>query len=456
MYEYCMENPRDENSWMALSVPTIYNSMASACNWPLQSKRTTTDLIPPSGGASSFEESDKDIYITQLIHRLESLSMSTVVNTQQVPLLASISSAYLGQEPTTCCSQTKSSQVLMQHQKTQLRMLSHRWQRLGLQPPIPWGLEEHISEHHKPVVETTQELEIRPIEVTRFVSLRDIRSDEINIIRDSHSVSSDSLDDGPLEPSVPEQCIKVSVQSEDSDLSDQEKDSFSISKWAPPVELDLRPDSFDRDLDSSEAAEAEQIYPEVFPVPLKDLDFNQSHFSELESQENMNLSDPCLTAMVARVIKLERLEAATIQKEQAKVFRSRPATGLVRIANRLKPVEIPCSNKEHSSTRSNNSILDDLTKLTLFSRSQSLSRHNTCPLSNGRVCNGVQEPPTLLKKPQSSAVKLRETKGQAYDFDVHLSESKYNSSKRHKPTKKAMQKTSDKTSVPAKVQYRKT
>ncbi|KAI7809770.1 hypothetical protein IRJ41_016382, partial [Triplophysa rosa] len=69
-----------------------------------------TDLTPPPAGACSSAECDKDSYITQLIRRLETLHMSTVVNTPQASLLASISNAQ-EQEPPICCSQTKSSKV---------------------------------------------------------------------------------------------------------------------------------------------------------------------------------------------------------------------------------------------------------------------------------------------------------------------------------------------------------
>ncbi|KTG05010.1 hypothetical protein cypCar_00014390, partial [Cyprinus carpio] len=108
--------------------------------------------------------------------------MSVAVNTQQVSLVGSISNACMTQEPTTCCSQTKSSQVSNQHHKTQLRMLSHRWQRLGLQPLILWDTREHISQH-KPEVKTGTELEIHPIQV--IVSPRGERPDEIKAISNS-------------------------------------------------------------------------------------------------------------------------------------------------------------------------------------------------------------------------------------------------------------------------------
>ncbi|KAL1280494.1 hypothetical protein QQF64_015094 [Cirrhinus molitorella] len=426
-----MESTKDKNSWksringVACSAPAIYLSTSRTCNWRVQN-RCRTDPSPPLEGTSWSAECVKDVYITQLVRRLESLHMSAVVNTQQVSLVGGISNGCTAQELTTCCSQTKSSQVSKQHHKTQLRMLSHRWQRLGLQPPILWNTQEHISQH-KPEVETRPKLETHPIQFSRIVSPRD------KIKRISNSLCSRSNNE-PLGRNATE----LSVESENSDLSDQEKDINPILKWETPVELDLRPDSFDKDLEHTETEEGEQVYPEVLPFPLKDLEFSQlqSTADDLESQ-------PCLTAMAARMIKLEKLQTATIQKEQGKAVRSRPATALVRSANRLRRVESPCSQVEHLRTKSNNSVLDDVTKLTLSSSSHSKSTHrNHSSQNTGKVWIGFQQPLALPKKPHSGVVKLKKTEA-LEDLLVHSS-----SSRGCKPTKKAMpkpQKASEKT-----------
>ncbi|XP_067309096.1 protein FAM217A [Pseudorasbora parva] len=386
--------------------------------------------------------------------------MSVVVNAQQVSLAACISNACMAQEPTTCCSQAKSSQVLKQHPKTQLRMLSHRWQRLGLQPPIFWDTQEHISER-RPEVETRTAMEIRPIQVSCTVSSRDAGPDEIKTI-------SNSLNKLLEENLAKQSSSQVSVESENSDLSDQEKDNIPVLKWEIPVELDLRPDSFDRELEPTETGDGEQMYPEVLPFPLKDFDFSQllSKADHLESQHKLCLSDPCLAAMVARMIKMEKLQTATIQKEQGKAVRSRPATALVRSANRLRQVDSSCSHAEHlRRTKGSNSILDDVTKLTVSANSQSKSMHRNHPSSNaGKVWIRFQQPPALPKKPHSGAVKLKKTEALVHDLNAHSSSSpKCNSSnsfKRCKPTKKAMPKpqktSSEKTSVPVKAPCRKT
>ncbi|XP_056095505.1 uncharacterized protein LOC130074028 [Rhinichthys klamathensis goyatoka] len=369
--------------------------------------------------------------------------MSVVVNAQQVSLTACISNDCMAQEPTTCCSQTKSSQVLKQHHKTQLRMLSHRWQRLGLQPPILWDTQEHISEH-SPEVETRPALEIHPIQVSCIVSSRDEGPDEIKIISASHCRS---CSNDPLESNASKQpSSQVSVESENSDLSDQEKDNIAVLKWETPLELNLRPDSFDRDLESTETGEGEQVYPEVLPFPLKDLDFSQSlsRADDLESQHNVCLTDPCLAAMAARMIKMEKLQTATIQKEQGKAVRSRPATALVRSDNRLRQVESTCSQAEHLRTKGSNSILKEVTKLTLSS-SHLKSMHRNRPSPNaGKVWIRFQQPPALPKKPHSGVVKLKKTEALVHDRNVHSSMSPKcnspNSFKRCKPTKKGMPK----------------
>ncbi|XDV27487.1 hypothetical protein PO909_031002 [Leuciscus waleckii] len=333
--------------------------------------------------------------------------------------------------------------VLKQHHKTQLRMLSHRWQRLGLQPPILWDTQEHISEH-SPEAETRPALEIHPIQVSCIVSSRDEGPDEIKTISDSHCRS---CSNEPLEANASKQpSSQVSVESENSDLSDQEKDNIPVLKWETPVELDLRPDSFDRDLESTETGEGEQVYPEVLPFPLKDLDFSQllSRADDLVSQHNVCLTDPCLAAMAARMIKMEKLQTATIQKEQGKAVRSRPATALVRSDNRLRQVESPYSQTKRLRTKGSNSILKEVTKLTLSSSSHLKSMHRNRPSPNaGKVWIRFQQPPTLPKKPHSGEVKLK-TDALVHDLNVHSSMSPKcnspNNFKRCKPTKKGMPK----------------
>lgn len=262
----------------------------------------------------------------------------------------------------------------------------------------------------------------------------------MNTIGNSHSSSLETCNRGLLEGNVTEHCSlnnssRMSVECEDSDLSDLEKDNIPVFKWAAPVELDLRPDLVDKDLELTEVAEEEQGYPEVLPIPLKD-------FSE-SSDAGMESKDPCLTAMVTRLLELEKLQAATLQKEQGKAVRSHPATALVRSANRLRRLESPCSQVEHLRTRGSDSVLVDFSKLTLSSSSRSRSRQHTRPLSHSdRVRNGVQQANNVCKKTNSSTVKLRKTQGLANSIsDVSPKCNNANASKIRKPTKKDMPKS---------------
>lgn len=326
---------------------------------------------------------------------------------------------------------------LKQHNTTQLRMLSHRWHRLGLQPQIPWSTQEHISDHYKSVDESRPALENNPLQVTLVVSSRNDRRDEMKTISNSHCSSLDTCNRGLFEGNITEQrslnnSSHLSVECEDSDLSDLEKDNIPVLKWAAPVELDLRPDSVDRDLELTEATEEEEVYPEVLPVPLKDF-----------SDSGLESKDPSLTAMVTRLLELEKLQATTIQKEQGKAVRSRPATALVRSANRLRRLESPGTQVEHLRTKGNNSVLTDFTKLALSSSSRSRSRQHTRPLSHSeRVRNGVQQAHTVRKKTNSNAVKLRKTEGLAYSIsNVSPRCNSASASKICKPTKKDMPKS---------------
>lgn len=389
---------------------------------------------------------NKDIYITQLVYRLESLHMSAVVNTQQPSLAACISNAHTAQEPTTCCSQTKSSEVLKKHQNTQLRMLSHRWQRLGLQPPSLWETQDDLPEH----TESRPALEIRPIKVNSMVSPNSASPDEIKAIIGSTCSSSSNKH---LEGNASAQ----SVDCENSDLSDQEKDSIPLIKWETPVELYLRPDSFDRDLETTEAGEREQVYPEVLPFSLKDLELSQliSEAEDLESQHIQCSTDPCLAALAARMIKLEKLQTVTIQKEQGKAVGSRPGTSSVRSVNRVKQLQNPGSQ----------AVLEEITKLAVSSNShfKPMNSNHLSP-NAGKVWIGFQQPLALVKKPISAVVRVKKTEALVQDDVVHVNKSpKCNSpesSKGCKPAKKAIlkpQKTSaERNSVPAKAPFRKT
>lgn len=120
--------------------------------------------------------------------------------------------------------------------------------------------------------------------------------------------------------------------SNDSDISDQEKGS-THSHWATCSQIDLRPELFDRDSDhmlSREATETRQIYPEVLPGPLKWLHMTLSLLPPDEKEERtcLHMQDASISAIVSRLIELERLQAATVLKERVRTGRSRPATAI--------------------------------------------------------------------------------------------------------------------------------
>ncbi|XP_056323161.1 uncharacterized protein LOC130236466 [Danio aesculapii] len=370
--------------------------------------------------------------------------MSAIVNTQQPSLAACISNAHTAQEPTTCCSQTKSSEVSKKHHKTPLRMLSHRWQRLGLQPPGLWETQDDIAEH----TESRPALEIHPIKVNSMVSPNSESPDGSKAIIGSVCSSNKHLEGN---------ASAQSVECENSDLSDQEKDSIPLIKWDTPVELYLRPDSFDRDLEPIEAGVREQVYPEVLPFSLKDLELSQliSEAEDLESQQSLCSTDPCVAALAARMIKLEKLQTVTIQKEQGKAVGSRPATSSVKSGNRVKQLQNPGSQ----------AVLEEITKLTLSSNShlKSMNSNQLSP-NSGKVWIGFQQPLALAKKPNSGVVRVKKTEAIVQDDVVHVNKSpKCNSpenSKGYKPTKKAIPKSqktsSERSSAPAKAPFRKT
>ncbi|XP_073783362.1 uncharacterized protein isoform X3 [Danio rerio] len=429
-----MESTRDGDSWktqtdsVARCTPAIYlSSTPRTCNWQVQSS------FPE--GTSLMTEYNKDIYITHLVYRLESLHMSAVVNTQQPSLAACISNVYTAHEPTTCCSQTKSSEVSKKHHKTQLRMLSHRWQRLGLQPPGLWETQDDIAEH----TESRPALEIHPIKVNSMLSPKSESPDETKAINLKGNASAPS------------------VECENSDLSDQEKDSIPLIKWDATIELYLRPDLFHRDLEPTEAEERQQVYPEVLPFSLKDFELSQliSKAEDLESQHTQCSTDPCLAALAARMIKLEKLQTVTIQKEQGKAVGSRPTTSSVKSGNRVRQLQNPGSQ----------AVLEEITELTLSSNShlKSININQLSP-NAGKVWIGFQQPLALAKKPNSGVVRVKKTEAIVQDDVAHVNKSpKCNSpesSKGCKPSKKAIPKpqktSSERSSAPAKAPFRKT
>ncbi|XP_036451853.1 protein FAM217A [Colossoma macropomum] len=300
-----------------------------------------------STGVSLLRETNEDFLITRLIHKIEDLHIPTGSSVPKKSLSARSSIVHLAQEPTICCSSPESARVLRHHHNNQLRMLTQRWKRLGLQYPASRNRDDHTFGHSQEKsqdeVKTDCPLKITAIQTSHTEALRARKQGIEERMKGSLHSSSDVSNVGIPEVKVCDMDIQsktaVSLNSDDSDISDQEKESVQVSKWAVPVELDLRPEAFDKELDLPCSTEIE-VYAEVLPAPLKDLDFTQglSSTEYSEGLQRLFTSDPCFAPMVARLLELERLQAATVQKERAKPVRSRPTTASTptRNATRLR------------------------------------------------------------------------------------------------------------------------
>lgn len=293
------------------------------------------------------------------------------------------------------------SYSLRHHHKNKLRMLKHRWKRLGLQDPVSSSnRNDHTPEqsHRKNQLAMKMDslLKITPVKTSQDAAQRE--NEETVGLRYSNS-SEVGLSEGKV--SDKHSSSNTSGSSEchtDSDLSDQEQESIEMSNWAAALELDLKPEPFDDDLDlhSTETA----FYPEVLPASLEVLDSTQSLSSEI--QQSLFVTDPCLAAVTARLMELERLQAATVQKEQAKLVRSRPTTANARNSNRLRKSDLP------GCKTGCNTVICSFTKLMVCPNSSCRCRHHTCPSTkSGQGSRSKLSQPTLPKHPGSMSGKCK-------------------------------------------------
>ncbi|KAL7876345.1 hypothetical protein AOLI_G00113080 [Acnodon oligacanthus] len=306
----------------------------------------------PSQGVSLLRETNEDFLITRLIQKIEDLQIPTGSSVAKKTLSARSSIVHLAQEPTICCGSPESARVLRHHHNNQLRMLTHRWKTLGLQYPASRNRDDHTfecsQEKSQDEVRTDCPLKITAIQTSHTEALRARKQRNEERMKGSPYSSSDVSNIGITEVKVCDMdsqsktAVSLEFNSDDSDISDQEKENVSkVSKWDAPVELDLRPEPFDKDLDLPCSTEMEvQVYAEVLPAPLKYLDFAQGLSSTEYSGDLQRLftSDPCIAPMVARLLELQRLQAATVQKERVKPVRSHPTTASIstRNASRLR------------------------------------------------------------------------------------------------------------------------
>ncbi|XP_061111860.1 uncharacterized protein LOC133137545 [Conger conger] len=206
----------------------------------------------------------------------------------------------------------------------------------------------------------------------------------------------------------------------DSDLSDQERTSVTAQEWAAPVELDLRPEPFDKD-DDAEPKEDQLSYPEVLPAPLKILDLAQNLFNRADWERRQSLirQDPSLFVIASRLVEMERMQAATILKERTKAGRSRSVTAisLTRSTARIRKVDFLASQPEISVPGLElgaecPSLLYGLADLTLSDTavaSRRLIKTACVPSKQGHDTRGSNVNPTLPKQPHSNSGRLSKT-----------------------------------------------
>lgn len=287
-------------------------------------------------------------------------------------------------------------------------MLKHRWKKLGLQDLVSSSNRNaHTPEQNAFAVKTD------PLLKTKTSQAEAQRGNkETNGLHYSNS-SEVGLPEGKVSDKHLSSNISGSECHTDSDPSDQEQESIEMSKWAAALEFDLKPEPFDKDLDlhSTETA----FYPEVLPASLKVLDSTQSLSSEI--QQSLFVTDPCLAAIIARLMELERLQAATVQKERAKLVRSRPTTANARNGNRLRKSDLPGCKTGISRDPECNSVICSFTKLMVCPNSSCRCRHHTLPSTkSGQGSGSKLSHPTLLKRPDSMSGKC--TKAETFSVSV--------------------------------------
>lgn len=293
-------------------------------------------------------------------------------------------------------------------------MLTHRWKKLGLSDPVSGNKNEHTHEQShkkKQLAKKTNSLrKMTPIRARQAEAQRENKEKDL-----LHRLSSNISEAGLLEGKVSEthSLNNTSGSSEchtDSDVSEQEQESIEMSKWAAAVELDLKPEPFDEDLDhySTETA----FYPEVLPA--SPLDSTQSL-----SSENLNVTETCLDSVIARLMEIKKLQAATVQKEKAKLARSRPATANTRNSKRLRKSDFPGCKTGVSRDAECNSVVCSFTKLTISPNSSCRCRHHTCP-KPGQGSKGKLPHPTLPKCPDSISGKCKTAETGFPNFSVNV------------------------------------
>lgn len=303
------------------------------------------------------------------------------------------------------------SYSLRHHHKNKLRMLTHRWKKLGLPDPVSGNRKEHICEQsHKKkqlAMKTNSLLKITPIQASQAAAQRE------NMETDgSHCLSSNNSEAELSEGIISDKhsSYNTSGSSEcHTDLSDEEQESIEMSKWA--MELDLKPEPFDEDLDLDYHFTETAFYPEVLPASLLDSTQNLS-------SECLDVIDPCLASVIARLIELERLQAATVQKERAKLARPHPATANTRNKQPRKNDLSGCKTRISKDAECN-SVMCSFTKLTVCPNSSCRCRNPTCP-KPGQGGRSKLPHPSLPKCPDSMSGKCKTAESGLPNFSENL------------------------------------
>lgn len=255
-------------------------------------------------------------------------------------------------------------------------MLTHRWKKLGLgHPASATGTDQTSGQSQEKSTSTKSQMQ------SRRTAAHGERCEKFGVV--------------------------LSECYSDSDLSDQERGSVESPNITTNVDLDLKPERFERFLHSPDIPE---FYPDVLPAPLEALDFTQLLSSQLASefQQSLDRIDPCLGPIIRRLLELERLQSATVQKERERPTRLRPNPVHTPIFNRVKKcdilsskVKIPgCTRKECGDT-----VTCAFAKLALCPNS---SRHHGWSAKKNDQGSRTARPRSVQpKRPQTTTGKLK-------------------------------------------------
>ncbi|XP_062849958.1 uncharacterized protein LOC134312169 [Trichomycterus rosablanca] len=448
-----MDYLRVRSRWAGRACGSTHFYTTQNIKWilsPSQEDRVLMPTIPvPTQGISLQADTDKDLLIFMLVQQIEYLYLSNRQSAKKALTVRS-STVSLAHEATTHSSVPHFTKVLRHHYKNQLRMLAHRWKRLGLQHPASANRSDQASgqseEKSQNGIKTKSFINISPIQNSKTAAPKD--NQEPNKTKAADCLSSNRSDTEKFTVSdrhSPKIRPALSECYSDSDLSDQEKESIDTSNMTMNMELDLKPEPFDKYLDESYSPELPEVYSDVLPSPLEALDFTQLLSSQLASefQQSLDLIDPCLGPIIQRLVELEKLQAATVQKEREKPARSRPNAVYTPNANRVKKCDVSGSKIKNPGCKITecNTVTCTFTKLTLCPNS---SRHQTCSSSKpGQASRTVWPHSILPKRPHTMSGKLKRP-----DTSVNVSAKLTMPNRIRKPKPHRVDATSDKTATP--------